>query len=80
MKPSKGLLDAYDALVDISNASWHIQSSARLKRVVAEGGVFVSITDDFGTIGYRVSNVPDNELVLDLKAKGGKGGSFRPVN
>ncbi len=77
-KPSDGLLDAYDALVDISNASWHIQSSARLKRVVAEGGVFVSITDDFGAIGYRVSNVPDNELVLDLKAKGGKGGSFRP--
>ena len=78
LKPSKEVLDAYDALVEISDASWHIQSSARLKRVVAEGGVFVNITDDVGMIGYRVSNVPDNELVLDLKAKGGKGGSFRP--
>jgi len=77
-RPRKEVLDAYDALVDISDASWHIQSSARLKRVVAEGGVFVQITEDFGTTGYRVTNVPENELVLDLKAKGGKGGSFRP--
>ena len=76
--PSKETLDAYDALIDLSDASWHIQSSARLKRVVAEGGEFVNITEEFGDIGYRVASVPDNELILDLKAKGGKGGSFRP--
>ena len=77
VNPSKETLDAYDALVDLSDASWHIQSSARLKRVVAEGGEFVNITEEFGDIGYRVSSVPDNELILDLKAKGGKGGSFK---
>lgn len=67
-KPSKDVLDAYDALQDISDTTWQIKSSQRLKRVVAEGGVYVNITDMYGDIGYRVSTVPDNELVLDLAA------------
>lgn len=67
-KPRKEVLDAYDALQDINDTTWQIKSSERLKRVVAEGGVYVNITDQFGDIGYRVSSVPDGELVLDVAA------------
>jgi hypothetical protein len=68
-KPSTDTLDAYDALVDINDASWHIKSSERLKRVVAEGGVHVQITDEFGDIAYRVDGqrvrIPEDELIFD---------------
>ena len=69
-KPRKEVSDAYDALQDINDTTWQIKSSERLKRVVSEGGVYVNITDEYGDIGYRVSSVPDNELILDVA--GGK--------
>jgi hypothetical protein len=68
--PSQKALEAYDALIDISDTTWHIKSSERLKRTVAEGGVYAEFTDDFADIVYRVDNVkvklPDDELVLDF--------------
>ena len=68
--PSQKALEAYDALIDISDTSWQIRSSDRLKKVVAEGGVYAEFTDDFADIVYRVDNVkvklPDDELVLDF--------------
>ena len=69
-KPRKEVSDAYDALQDINDTTWQIKSSERLKRVVSEGGVYVNITDEYGDIGYRVSSVPDNELIIDVA--GGK--------
>ena len=69
-KPNKATVEAYDALQDINDASWHLKSSERLKRTVAEGGVYADFTDDFGDIVYRVEgnkvSVPEDELVLDL--------------
>lgn len=64
-KPSQKVTDAYEALQDISDASWHIQSSQRLKRIVAEGGVSVNIADDFEAIGYRVTSIPEGERIFD---------------
>lgn len=68
--PSKATADAYEALIDINDASWHIKASARLKRVVAEGGVYADFTDDFGDVVYRVerNQVPESELIYDIKA------------
>ena len=69
-KASKDLLNAYDALIDISDTTWQIRSSDRLKRVVSEGGIYADLTDDYGDIVYRVDGqrvtIPDNELILDL--------------
>ena len=69
-KASKDLLNAYDALIDISDTTWQIRSSDRLKRVVSEGGIHADLTDDYGDIVYRVDGqrvtIPDNELILDL--------------
>ena len=65
-RPKRATVDAYEALQDINDTTWQIKSSERLKRTVAEGGLYVNITDQYGDVGYRVSNVPDNELVLDL--------------
>ena len=73
-KPRKEVGDAYEALQDINDTTWQIKSSERLKRVVAEGGVYVNIRPDYGDIGYRVSSVPDNELILDATT----GRSLRP--
>ena len=67
-KPSKATVEAYDALADINDTVWQIKSSERLKRVVAEGGSFVNITEEYSDIGYRVASVPENELVLDIAA------------
>ena len=64
-KPKKQTIEAYESLQDINDTTWQIKSSERLKRVVAEGGVYVNITDELGDIGYRVSTIPDNELVFD---------------
>jgi hypothetical protein len=64
-KPNKKTVEAYEALQDINDTTWQIKSSERLKRVVAEGGTYVDVTDEFGEIGYRVSTIPDNELVFD---------------
>ena len=75
-KPAKATVDAYDALVDISDTVWQIKSSERLKRVVAEGGTYVNIAEDYGDIGYRVASVPDNELILDAAT----GKSLRPTS
>jgi len=64
-KPNKKTVEAYEALQDINDTTWQIKSSERLKRVVAEGGTYVDVTEEFGDIGYRVSTIPDNELVFD---------------
>ena len=65
-KPKKTTVEAYEALQDINDTTWQIKSSQRLKKVVAEGGVYAELNDSFGDIAYRVSKAPDNELVLDL--------------
>jgi len=69
-KASKDLLNAYDSLIDISDTTWQIRSSDRLKRVVSEGGIHADLTDDYGDIVYRVDGqkvaIPDSELILDL--------------
>tara|TARA_R110000744_G_scaffold375867_2_gene489682 strand:- start:24 stop:4493 length:4470 start_codon:yes stop_codon:yes gene_type:complete len=69
-KASKQLLDAYDALIDISDTAWQITSSKRLKRVVADGGVYADEIGEFGEIVYRVDGqkitIPDSEHILDL--------------
>ena len=69
--PQAKTIEAYEALQDISDATWHIKSSERLKRTVAEGGIFAEITDSFGDIVYRVDGqkvrIPDDELILDVK-------------
>ena len=65
-KPNKATVEAYEALQDISDTTWQIKSSERLKRVVAEGGVYAELGDLFGDIAYLVSKAPDTELVLDL--------------
>ena len=69
-KPSKSAVAAYDSLIDISDTAWQIRSSERLKRVVADGGVYADFTDDYGDIVYRVEGqkvtIPDNEYILDL--------------
>lgn len=66
MVPSKKVGDAYEALVDINDASWHIQSSARLKRAVEGGGVFAQLTDGLSSIAYRVRASSVDDQVLDL--------------
>ena len=69
-KASKDLLNAYDSLIDISDTTWQIRSSDRLKRVVSEGGIYADLTDNYGDIVYRVDgqrvSIPDSELILDL--------------
>ena len=65
-KPSKNTVEAYEAIQDINDTTWQIKSSERLKRVVAEGGIYAELDDLFGNVAYRVSKAPDNELVLDL--------------
>ena len=64
--PSKEVLNAYDALVDINDASWHIKSSAKLKRAVEAGGVFAQLTDNLSSVAYRVTNSQVDDQVLDL--------------
>ena len=65
--PSKSTVEAYDAVIDINDAAWHIQASARLKRAVALDGVMARFSDDFETVAYRVSaGQVDDEFVLDL--------------
>ena len=64
--PSKKVGDAYEALVDVNDASWHIQSSARLKRAVDAGGVFAQLTDGLSSIAYRVQARNVDDQVLDL--------------
>ena len=64
--PEKSTLDAYDALMDINDASWHIKASAKLKRVVQLGGVFADLADNFSAIVYRVANSSVDDQVLDL--------------
>ena len=65
--PNKKVQDAYEAVLEINDASWHIQSSAALKKAVSQNGRHITITDDFSEIGYRVDGskvkMPDNELV-----------------
>ena len=65
--PSKKVQDAYEAVLEINDASWHIQSSAALKKAVSQNGRHITITDDFSEIGYRVDGskvkMPENELV-----------------
>ena len=69
--PSNKVLDAYEAVQDINDATWQIKSSERLKRIVAEGGIYADFTDTFGDVVYRVDGqkvrIPDDELILDLK-------------
>lgn len=68
--PKKETSDAYVALQDINDATWQIKSSERLKRIVAEGGVYADFTDEFGAVVYRVDGqkvrIPDDEYILDL--------------
>ncbi len=65
--PSQKVKDAYIALLDINDASWHIKATNRLDRVVAEGGVVAEITEGFETLAYRMkTQVPEGEYVLDL--------------
>jgi len=65
--PSKKVQDAYEAVLEINDASWHIQASAALKKAVSQNGSYITIVDDFSDIGYRVDGskvkMPDNELV-----------------
>jgi hypothetical protein len=70
-RPEQKTIDAYEALIDINDASWHIKSSERLKRAVTAGGVFAEFTDDFGTVAYRVNSraAIDDEFVFDLAAQ-----------
>lgn len=69
--PDNATVEAYEALQDINDTTWQIKASERLKRTVAEGGVFAEFRDGYGDIAYRVDNrgitVPDNELILDVK-------------
>ena len=64
--PEKPTVDAYDALMDINDAAWHIQSSNRLKRAVSLGGVHVDLGNGFGGVGFRVANSQVDDSVLDL--------------
>ena len=70
-KPSRNVLEAYDAIVDISDTAWQVKSSERLKRVVGEGGVHADFTETYGDIVYRVDGqrvrITNDELVLDVK-------------
>lgn len=66
--PSDKVVKAYHAILDINNATWNIKASDRLKRVVAEGGELVEIRDGYTDIGYRVTNVPTDDLVFDVAA------------
>jgi hypothetical protein len=67
----KQTVEAYEALVDISNTSWQIKSSAMLKRFVQAGGVFAPNIDEIGRIVYKVDGqtvkVPEDAAILDLK-------------
>ena len=64
--PEKATLDAYDALMDINDASWHIKASAKLKRAVQLDGVFAYLTDSLSSVVYRVTNSSVDDQVLDL--------------
>jgi len=70
--PEKSTVEAYDAVIDINDASWHIQSSARLKRAVSMGGVYVDLGNGFGSVAFRVSANQVDDNVLDVA-------SMRPV-
>jgi len=65
--PSKKVQDAYEAVLEINDASWHIQSSAALKKAVNQNGRHLTIADDFEQIGYRVDGrkvtMPEGEFV-----------------
>jgi hypothetical protein len=79
-RPKRSTVDAYEALQDINDTTWQIKSSERLKRTVAEGGVYVNITEQYGDIGYRVSNVPDNEFILDLASGKSRKSTSKSLN
>jgi len=70
-RPEQRTIDAYEALIDINDASWHIKSSERLKRAVTAKGVFADFTDDFGTVAYRVNNKAaiDDEFIFDIASQ-----------
>ena len=65
--PSKKVQDAYEAVLEINDASWHIQSSAALKKAVNQNGRHLTIADDFEQIGYRVDGrkvtMPEGEFI-----------------
>jgi hypothetical protein len=67
--PEKATEDAYEAVLEISDASWHIQSSARLKRIVAAGGEFADFGNGFGGIVFRTPASQVDDQVLDLVAQ-----------
>lgn len=65
--PSEKVKAAYMALMDINDASWHLKASARLDRVVAEGGVVAEVADGFETLAYRMNTpVPEDDFILDI--------------
>lgn len=68
--PSQKTVDAYNAAIDLSDTAWNIKASARLKKVTAEKGELVELTDGFTEIGFRVTRgeIPENERVLNLVA------------
>ena len=70
-RPEQRTIDAYEALIDINDASWHIKSSERLKRAVTAKGVFAEFTDDFGTVAYKVENKAaiDDEFIFDIASQ-----------
>ena len=63
--PSQKAIEAYDALIDINDTTWHIKSSARLKRTVAEGGVYADFTDEYSDIVYK-ADLPNDYFALDF--------------
>jgi|9_EtaG_2_1085328.scaffolds.fasta_scaffold00728_4 hypothetical protein len=70
-RPEQKTIDAYEALIDINDASWHIKASERLKRAVTAKGVFAEFTDDFGTVAYKVENKAaiDDEFIFDIASQ-----------
>lgn len=68
VRPSKKTVEAYHALIDLSDATWHFKASERLNRVAAAGGEMITIRPDYETLGYRLRNNSEigEELVLDL--------------
>lgn len=67
--PSQEVKDAYIALLDIGNSSWHVAADNALKDVVDRGGRMVTMADDFETIAFR-SNIEltDKDYVWDATA------------
>lgn len=77
-QPSERALDAWYALMDISNAAWHMEAEKALARIVQRDGRVLELGDGleaFETIGYKVkaSTLADNDVVLDLN-------TFRPLS